>query len=260
MKILKLLFVFVSLAVSYTLTPQGVSINNDGSAADGSAMLDVQSTVMGFLPPRMTTEEIASITNPAEGLIVYNTTTHRPAFYNGSGWHYYDGTVCIPYIGAYYAGGVVFYLDGTGGGMVCAVSDQSTGTSWGCFQTEIDGADIPAIGYGLQNTIDICSDCGEPGIAARICDEFISGIYGDWFLPSKDELNAMYENKDAIDATAIANGGSAFEYNNYYWSSTEYDYQQAWFQYFSSGTAFDGYQGTTGKSITNSRVRAARSF
>jgi hypothetical protein len=30
------------------------SINTDGSAADASAILDLQSTTSGFLPPRMT--------------------------------------------------------------------------------------------------------------------------------------------------------------------------------------------------------------
>jgi len=256
MKRVKLLFLIICLTTSYVLTPQGVSINTDGSAADGSAMLDVQSTGKGFLPPRMTTEEIASITDPAEGLSVYNTTTHKPAFYNGTGWVYYDGSACVPYIGAYYAGGVVFYLDGAGGGLVCAVSDQSSAASWGCFGHVISGADNPSIGGGRQNTMDICMGCLESGIAARICNDVIIGIYGDWFLPSKDELNAMYLNKAAINTTAIANGGNAFA-DNYYWSSTEqgsYLGETAWSQLF-----LDGYQSQIGKSI-GFPVRAVRSF
>jgi hypothetical protein len=256
MKKVKLLFVFIFLSAGCMLKAQGVSINNDGSVADGSAMLDLQSTEKGFLPPRMTTSEIASISSPAEGLTVYNTTTHKPAFYNGTGWHYYDGSVCVPYIGAYYAGGVVFYLDGAGGGLVCAVSDQSSGAPWGCFGQVISGADNPSIGGGRQNTMDICMGCAESGIAARICDNVIIGIYGDWFLPSKDELNAMYLNKAAINATAIANGGSAFA-DNFYWSSTEQGSSQgytAWAQYFISD-----YQTEIGKTASYP-VRAVRSF
>jgi uncharacterized protein (TIGR02145 family) len=44
------------------------------SAPDPSAMLDVQSTDKGFLPPRMTSAERSAIQNPATGLIVLNTT------------------------------------------------------------------------------------------------------------------------------------------------------------------------------------------
>ncbi len=43
-------------------------------APDPSAMLDVQSTSKGFLPPRMTTAERNAIENPATGLLVFNTT------------------------------------------------------------------------------------------------------------------------------------------------------------------------------------------
>ena len=41
---------------------------------DPSAMLDVQSTSKGFLPPRMTSAERSAVQNPASGLIVLNTT------------------------------------------------------------------------------------------------------------------------------------------------------------------------------------------
>lgn len=42
-----------------------------------SAMLDVQSTTKGFLPPRMTTTQRDAISSPAAGLIIYNTTTNK---------------------------------------------------------------------------------------------------------------------------------------------------------------------------------------
>jgi uncharacterized protein (TIGR02145 family) len=43
-------------------------------APDPSAMLDIQSTSKGLLPPRMTTAERNAISNPATGLLVFNTT------------------------------------------------------------------------------------------------------------------------------------------------------------------------------------------
>ena len=46
-----------------------------------------------------------------------------------------------------------------------------------------------------------------------------------WRLPTKDELNLLYQNKNKI-------GGFA---SDYYWSSTEYNNGSAWRQYFSYG-------------------------
>jgi len=52
--------------------------------ADPSAALEVNSTTKGFLPPRMTTTQRDAITTPTVGLIIYNTSTHKINFYNGS--------------------------------------------------------------------------------------------------------------------------------------------------------------------------------
>lgn len=70
---------------------QNVGINSDVSTPDGSAMLDVKSTTKGLLPPRMTSEQIAAIESPAEGLIVFNTSTKKLTYYNGTTWKNYDG-------------------------------------------------------------------------------------------------------------------------------------------------------------------------
>lgn len=53
---------------------------------DASAVIDLSSTSKGFLPPRMTTTERDAIGTPAEGLVVYNTTTQVLNFYNGATW------------------------------------------------------------------------------------------------------------------------------------------------------------------------------
>jgi hypothetical protein len=39
-------------------------------------------------------------------------------------------------------------------------------------------------------------------------------------LPSRDELQEIYINREAINAAAVANGGTALV-NELYWSSTE---------------------------------------
>ena len=63
-----------------------VAINQDGTDPDASAMLDVKSTDKGFLPPRMSTSQMNTITSPSAGLMVFNTTVNSVFCYNGSSW------------------------------------------------------------------------------------------------------------------------------------------------------------------------------
>ena len=149
-------------------------------------------------------------------------------------------------IGDTFLGGIIFYLDGNGGGLISAPSDQSTGAEWGCFGTLISGADGIAIGTGNQNTIDIEAGCVTSGTAADICANYTDGTYSDWILPSKDELNEMYLNLHQ-------QGFGGFASNNY-WSSTEDGNSNAWEQNF-----FDGEQNFSDKN-DNFIVRAVRAF
>jgi len=56
------------------------------SSPNTSALLDVTSTTLGFLPPRMTEVQRDAISSPAAGLMIYNTTTNKLNFYNGTAW------------------------------------------------------------------------------------------------------------------------------------------------------------------------------
>ncbi len=85
------ILIVIVISLSYVTNAQ-VAINNDGSTADNSAMLDVKSNSKGFLPPRMTAAERNAISSPAAGLIVYNTNTKRVNIYNGTEWKTFDGT------------------------------------------------------------------------------------------------------------------------------------------------------------------------
>jgi len=59
---------------------------NTSPTAVTSAVVAIDSTTQGFLPPRMTTAQRDAIASPAAGLIVYNTTTNVLDFYNGTVW------------------------------------------------------------------------------------------------------------------------------------------------------------------------------
>jgi hypothetical protein len=65
-----------------------MNINNTGSyTAQSSALLQVDSTTKGVLFPRMTTILRDAISSPANGLVLYNTTTNKLQCYNGSTWN-----------------------------------------------------------------------------------------------------------------------------------------------------------------------------
>ncbi len=68
---------------------QSVGINSDGTAPDGSAMLDVKSTTKGLLPPRMSLAERNLIASPATGLVIYQTD-------NTPGLYINNGTPAVP--------------------------------------------------------------------------------------------------------------------------------------------------------------------
>ena len=56
-----------------------------------SAILDLTSTTMGLLPPRMTTTQINAIASPVAGLIAYNNEINMLCFYNGTAWQKITG-------------------------------------------------------------------------------------------------------------------------------------------------------------------------
>ncbi|MEM6725179.1 MAG: hypothetical protein AAF598_14160, partial [Bacteroidota bacterium] len=65
-----------------SLTYGQVGINADNSAPASSAMLDVKSPDKGILIPRMDSTSRKNITTPAEGLMVYDTTTNSFWYYD----------------------------------------------------------------------------------------------------------------------------------------------------------------------------------
>lgn len=66
-----------------------MAVNASGNPPEQGAMLDVSSTSMGFLPPRMTTSQRDAISNPPEGLTIYNTDVKCLEYYRGvlNGWY-----------------------------------------------------------------------------------------------------------------------------------------------------------------------------
>jgi hypothetical protein len=156
------------------------------------------------------------------------------------------------YIGESYGGGIVFYVYDNGQhGLIVAMTDQSTGIRWSGGTVTYTMALADGVGAGKANTAIIIASQGHgDGVsyAARICNEYsvtIGGVtYGDWYLPSKYELNLMFLQKSIL-------GGFS---NNAFASSTEIDNNGVWVQNLNSGL-----QGGGNKSL-NFYVRAIRAF
>ena len=91
--------------------------------------------------------------------------------------------------------------------------------------------------------------------------EYVNGLGSGWYLPAKDELNAVYTNKTAINTaiTVLSNAGvSATSLGtDFYWSSSSYNSN---YSNYACGQRFsDGDQYRSGKLDTYS-VRAVRAF
>jgi len=156
-------------------------------------------------------------------------------------------------IGDSFGGGIVFFVyDGGQHGLIAATADQSAGIRWYGGSYTYTRARADGIGAGLKNTAIIIANQGPvdgSAFAATVCNEYsvtVDGVtYGDWYLPSKHELDLLYIERDTV-------GGFT---TNYYWSSTEGDNIVVWVQVFGNGA-----QNNDGKGSTNNSVRAVRAF
>jgi hypothetical protein len=66
------------------------------SAPNASSKLEISSTSQGFLPPRMTVAQRDSISNPAEGLMIFNLSSGCPNYYFSGRWYEWCGTGVLP--------------------------------------------------------------------------------------------------------------------------------------------------------------------
>jgi len=87
-KLIYLSFLAIATLTQFEIVAQGVAINEDNTAPNASAMLHVKSTTKGMLIPSMTETQRNAIVSPAEGLIIYNTTTGQINQRQGGAWRF----------------------------------------------------------------------------------------------------------------------------------------------------------------------------
>jgi len=156
-------------------------------------------------------------------------------------------------IGDTLEGGIVFYLDGSGGGKVCAATDQSAGIKWAlpAYQTSVPSPGATSSTDGSPNTDAIIAQTGQPAAntyAAGLCRTYDGGDFNDWYLPATNELDLMRDNLHA-------SGLGGFSSSAWYWTSREFSNTHGYFQSFSSGNIAG-----VNKNTSTLRVRAVRIF
>jgi hypothetical protein len=135
------------------------------------------------------------------------------------------------FYGLPFAGGGIFHLEPDGTGMVAYAPAESDPVHW------LDDAEIATafslgseMGTGEANTLAIVGALGAYEYAANVANEAEFNGYTDWFLPSIDELSAVYVN-------LYLAGSGGFDGSLSYWSSTDMD-TGAWVIYFYNGATY----------------------
>lgn len=240
-----------------------IGINTDASDPDNSAILDIKSTESGLLIPRISESQRNNINNPATGLIIYQTDiTEGFFYYNGTSWTAVAGSG-IHYAGELYGGGVVFWVDHTGQhGLICSMIDISTSKAWSNITSTSVGETARSDWDGMGNSSAVVTQPGHTGSTAELCLDYTNdatygtGIFNDWYLPSRGELNDLWNNLKAVQKALDNDGNPATTVleNEYYWSSTENSSNQAWTFRFSVGAPYNNFKSY------NYSVRAVRAF
>jgi len=118
------------------------------------------------------------------------------------------------------------YIAGETHGIIAFITDLPATYKWYNGSNIITGATHSGIGSGDDNSNLIFAKQGTGNYAASMCLSFDSGNYSDWYLPSIDELQILYDNMN--DIGGFSNGSS-------YWSSSEVSFDGAYGINFSTG-------------------------
>jgi hypothetical protein len=124
---------------------------------------------------------------------------------------------CVPvqkakfYIGQEYGGGIIYFIDATGKhGLIVAKEDLGP-APWGC-----EGTLVPESSDDQQMTKNILAACNEPGIAARLCDEYVvyekeSGKHKDYDKKKEFFRRNESDNHNNFDRNNDKNKGKKYD-------------------------------------------------
>lgn len=137
--------------------------------------------------------------------------------------------ICAQNVGDFHQGGLVFYTDSSGHGLILDTTyleaTQDWGyndpllSEWGVHWFSNPGTEETFIGAGHFNTMNLAED-NSNHYAGNLCFNSNNGGYSDWFLPSKDELLEIMLNINLIDSMVAIYGGRPI-IDALHWSSTQ---------------------------------------
>ena len=163
----------------------------------------------------------------------------------------------IHWIGQEFGGGVIFHLfkdaQGVEHGLIVDKTDLSTNVWSNVNQIEI----VPSAQSswdGLSNSNAIVGQAGHTSSASALCLNLTNGGQSDWYLPSVQELNMLWNNYYTVARSLSQISGATQLQQAAYWSSTETGANGAWSCNFYNGFASSLNKGNT------AYVRAVRAF
>ena len=161
--LLSILFLFMLIVQSLSGQVNNVGIGT--TTPDSTSILDIVATDRGLLPPRLTTIQRDSISNPAKGLMIFNTTTDCLNYFNGTQWI----EVCERSAGS------------GGSGDCCGIHDKTP------------------VALSIEATNMNRANCW------RYCDTLTEGGFSDWILPSYNQLRYVTSGQISIQITGNYN-------------------------------------------------------
>jgi hypothetical protein len=166
------------------------------------------------------------------------------------------------YIGEEFGGGVIFHLwkDSLGveHGLILNKTDiDFTYDIWSNINNVEIGLSAQSPWNGPSNSNAIISQIGHTGSAAKICLDLVSDGYSDWYLPSIQELNMLWNNYYTVSKSLSEISGATLlnSGQNVYWSSSEKNDNWAF-----AFTFTNGYAVSADKASTGMYLRAIRQF
>lgn len=200
-------------------------VDNAVAAGGIGACVDDDTTLCALETSRASNDPEFTASNIANGVNILGVT--------GTLTGGLSGPAGCATIGALCADGTVFagYHPITQEHLFIPTTDQGTTSMW---KTSAGVNDIAtdSTNDGRANTNQVANSTTFP--AFKLCKDLATGGYSDWYLPSQVELYYLWSVRTTIEA-----GGNItnFQSDNY-WSSTEFDGNNAGVQNFTNGSQY----------------------
>lgn len=164
-------------------------------------------------------------------------------------------------VGDFAHGGIIFYIDETGNhGLVVTVNDLSKKSKWSKQKVSRKNNRLSEDMFTTKTIFNkerkkskTTMDVSAFTVVKRFKNVSNGKKFKDWKLPSKEEMNVIFQNKDKINEAIALLGGEPLA-DDYYWTSSVCDYSKSYVQYLKDGKQSCYYNDYA------YRVRAVRAF